>query len=147
MLPAPNRLAPPRDMKYSVELVNGPAPVPLVVFVYVTGWPSTYGMICWLAGAEESSTNVYWCHAPALGRAKNAVFRESPMPIATPKLPLFCGAFGSMRKPPALSLKFEVNSIARRSSSAYAFHFIQNSTVTLLVPERSTFADAESSMP
>ena len=34
-----------------------PAPVPLAPFVYVTGMPSTYGMICVAAGADVSSTN------------------------------------------------------------------------------------------
>src|SRR6185312_1275530 len=63
------------------------------------------------------------------------------MPIATPNCvgPL---AFGSMRKPPRLLLKLGVNSIASESLLAKAFHFIQNSIVTLLSADRLSGADA-----
>ena len=58
------------------------------------------------------------------------------IPIPTPNVPPYSGALGSTRKPPGVSLKFGVNSIASASLLAYAFHFSQNSTVTWLVPER-----------
>ena len=84
---------------------------------------------------------------PALGRVKKALLRLDPLPMATPNLPPSWGALGSIRKPPAVELKLGVNSIARSSFSWKAFHFIQNSTVTWVVPERERFAVAASSRP
>ena len=46
-----------------------------------------------------------------------------------------------------MPLKFEVNSIARRSSLAYAFHFSQNSMVSLPAADRSTLAVAAAVVP
>ena len=40
-----------------------------------------------------------------------------------------------------------VSSIARSSEASKTFHFIQNSTVTVLVPDRSTGALAELEVP
>ncbi len=69
------------------------------------------------------------------------------MPIATPNVPPNCEALGSTRKPPLFSLKFGVNSIASESLLAYGFHFIQNSTVTWLVPDRFSGIAPESLEP
>ena len=62
------------------------------------------------------------------------MLREAPWPIATEKVPSV--ASGSTRKPPVWLLKFGVNSMASASSLAYAFHFSQNSTVTVPVDDR-----------
>jgi hypothetical protein len=62
--------------------------------------------------------------------------------MPTANLPPSSGAFGSTRKPPAVPLKFGVNSKARSSSLAKLSQLSQNSSVSLLVAERlrSTWA-------
>jgi hypothetical protein len=68
---------------------------------------------------------------------KNTLLRDVPVPMATPNVPPNCGASGSTRKPPKLSLKFGVNSIASASSLEKLFHFSQNSTVIAVFVDRS----------
>ena len=75
------------------------------------------------------------------------MLRDAPLPRATANCPPCSPALGSIRKPPAVELKFGVNSIARASLLAKLFHRIQNSTVTALVLVRLRFALAVSLTP